>query len=62
MKSLSKLIFPLLLLAHVLVRFGTVDVQISQVQGPDLLICDFENQLRSAEDVQVPEAVFAVIE
>jgi len=62
MKSFSKLIFPCLLFAHILIRFGLNDVQASTQQSPEQLICAFQDQLQAEQAIQAREAVLAVVE
>jgi len=61
MKSFNKLIFPCLVLAHVIIRLGLSDLQMPVEQSPEQLICSFEDQL-AEQSIQAREAVLAIVE
>lgn len=62
MKSFNKLVLPLLLLAHVLIRFGYAEDHMEFEQSPEELICSFEEQLHAPIYLDEPEAVLAIVE
>ncbi len=61
MKGFNKLIFPCLIIAHIIIRFGLSDQDVASAQTSDQLICSFEEQLHNQEGVS-QEEILAIIE